>query len=165
MKKLPNINPEITTIVVAGFPNVGKSMLVKNISSAQPRIAIYPFTTTQLNLGHLVINTEKVQVIDTPGLLDRSPEKRNMIERQAIMALRYLANLIIFILDPSEHCGYTIDEQEGLLKEIRKLFPDVEIIEIENKVDLIESDNDLLKISAITGQGLDELMEIVIERI
>jgi len=164
LKKLPTIDPEVNTIVVAGYPNVGKSLLVKQISSARPRVASYPFTTQQLNIGHIYIDNEKIQIIDTPGLLDRSPEQRNKIERQAIMALRYLANLIIFILDPSEHCGYTIDEQKGLLKEIRRLFHDVEIIEIENKVDLYESDNDLLKISAITGQGLDALMVRITER-
>lgn len=165
LKKLPTIDPETYTIVVAGYPNVGKSLLVKQISSARPVVATYPFTTQQLNIGHIIIDYTKIQIIDTPGLLDRSFEKRNKIERQAIMALRYLANLIIFMLDPSEHCGYTIDEQKGLLKEIHKLFHDVEIIEIENKVDLYKSDNDLIKISAITGQGLDELMVIITGRV
>ena len=126
LKKLPQIDPEITTIVVAGYPNVGKSLLVKRISSAKPKIATYPFTTKQLNLGHMLINHRKIQIIDTPGLLDRSPQERNKIEKQAIMAIRYLADLIIFILDPSEHCGYTIEEQQRLLEDVRILFKDVE---------------------------------------
>ncbi|MCK5561197.1 MAG: 50S ribosome-binding GTPase [Thermoplasmata archaeon] len=162
LKKLPKIDPEVTTIVVAGYPNVGKSLIVKQISSAKPAVAKYPFTTKQLNIGHIIIDNEKVQIIDTPGVLDRSPEKRNKLERQAIMALRYLANLIIFILDPSEHCGYTIDEQKRLLAEIRELFHDVKILEIENKVDLFKSTTDRLKISAIDDQGLDKLLELMI---
>lgn len=161
MKKLPAINPEVITIVVAGSPNVGKSLLVKQISSAKPAVATYPFTTTQLNLGHIFIDNEKLQVIDTPGLLDRSFEARNKIERQAIMALQYLADLIIFILDPSEHCGYTLEEQNRLLEELRRLFQNVEIIDIENKVDIFRSDSERLKISASEGKGLDELLEII----
>jgi nucleolar GTP-binding protein len=161
MKKLPAIDPELITIVVAGSPNVGKSLLVKQISSAKPAVATYPFTTTQLNLGHIIIEDEKLQVIDTPGLLDRSFEARNKIERQAIMALQYLADLIIFILDPSEHCGYVIEEQNRLLEELRRLFQNIEIIDIENKVDIYRSDSERLKISASDGKGLDELLEII----
>jgi len=161
LKKLPNIDPELTTVVVAGYPNVGKSLLVKQISSAKPLVAKYPFTTKQLNIGHLTINNHKIQIIDTPGLLDHSPEQRNKIERQAIMALRYLADLIIFILDPSEHCGYIIDEQNKLLTEIKALFNDVQIIEIENKIDLFRPTSERLKISALDGQGLDEILLLI----
>jgi len=161
MKELPSINPELTTIVVAGFPNVGKSLFVRQISSAKPKIAKYPFTTQQLNIGHITINNQKVQVIDTPGLLDRNPEERNKIELQAIMALQYLADLIIFILDPSEHCGYTMDEQCKLLDKVRKLFKDVEILDVENKVDILSSSSDRLKISSLEGTNLDELMDVV----
>ncbi|WP_455392687.1 NOG1 family protein [[Eubacterium] cellulosolvens] len=161
LKKLPVINPESTTIVIAGYPNVGKSLLVKQISSAKPRVASYPFTTQQLNIGHIIFDHEKLQIIDTPGLLDRSTEMRNKIERQAIMALKYLANLIIFVLDPTEHCGYTIDEQNRLLVELRKLFGEIKIIAIENKMDISQTDTANLKISALDGTGLDELMEVI----
>ena len=161
MKKMPTIDPELITVVVAGSPNVGKSLVVKRISSAKPRIAKYPFTTKQLNLGHIDYKNQKVQVIDTPGLLDRSPEARNKIERQAIMALQYLADLIIFIIDPSEHCGYTIEEQNRLLAEVHKLFNNIEIIEVENKVDIIRSGTDRMKISALENQGMGELFEVI----
>ena len=158
LRKLPSIRPELVTIVVAGYPNVGKSLFVKQISSAKPVVATYPFTTKQLNLGHMIINTHRIQIIDTPGLLDRSFEKRNNIERHAVMALRYLADLIIFILDPSEHCGYSIDDQLNLLSEIKKLFPDVNIIEVENKVDAYRSKSDRFQISALNRSGLNELL-------
>jgi nucleolar GTP-binding protein len=161
LRKLPNIDPELTTVVVAGYPNVGKSLLVKQISSAKPLVAKYPFTTKQLNIGHLTIKNHRIQIIDTPGLLDRSPEQRNKIERQAIMALRYLADLIIFILDPSEHCGYIIEEQNKLLTEIKAIFNDVQIIEIENKIDLFQPTSERLKISALDGQGLDDILLLI----
>jgi nucleolar GTP-binding protein len=161
LRKLPAIDPEVTTIVVAGYPNVGKSLLVKRISSAKPAVATYPFTTQQLNLGHIIINNQKIQVIDTPGLLDHHPEKRNKIERQAIMALQYLADMIIFILDPSEYCGYTIEEQNRLFEEVSRLFQNILIIDIENKVDVLCTDTTRLKISALDGQGIDELLGII----
>ncbi len=161
IKKLPAIDTETKTVVVAGFPNVGKSLLVKNISTGKPRVATYPFTTQQLNVGHLNIGREKIQIIDTPGLLDRTFEERNNIERQAIMALQYLADLIIFILDPSEHCGYLLSEQKKLLNETQTLFKNITIITIENKIDIKSTSSDNLQISAQTGQGLEELMEVV----
>jgi nucleolar GTP-binding protein len=161
LKKLPKIDPDMTTIVVAGYPNVGKSLLVKRISSAKPMVATYPFTTKQLNLGHTVINKQKIQIIDTPGLLDHSPEKRNKIEKQAIMALQHLANIIIFILDPSEHCGYGLEEQTRLLEEVQTLFQSVKIIDIENKVDIFSSDTNRMKISAMYDKGINELMDII----
>jgi nucleolar GTP-binding protein len=161
MRKMPTIDPEEVTIVIAGFPNVGKSLVVKQISSAKPMIGIYPFTTKQLNLGHLIFKHNKVQIIDTPGLLDRSPNERNKIERQAVMALEHLADLIIFILDPTEHCGYSIDDQNKLLTEIEELFGNIDTIVIENKADILKTDSDFLKISALTGSGLDELLGII----
>jgi nucleolar GTP-binding protein len=161
LKKLPFIDPNLPTIVVAGFPNVGKSLVVKQLSSAKPTIARYPFTTKQLNLGHILIDHQKVQIIDTPGLLDRQLSERNKIELQAIMALEYLADLIIFILDPSEHCGYQIEEQQRLFDDVKKVFGNIKLIPIENKSDLIRSNSEFLKISALESQGLDELMDII----
>ena len=161
LKKLPTIDPELKTIVVAGFPNVGKSLLVKHISTAEPIIAKYPFTTKHLNLGHMAFDNETLQIIDTPGLLDRSMEDRNKIELEAIMALEHLSDLIIFILDPSEHCGYTIDEQNKLLSEIKEKFQNIDILVIENKVDIIKTNSELLKISAEDGSGITELLEFI----
>jgi nucleolar GTP-binding protein len=52
----------------------------------------------------------KVQVIDSPGVLDRALEQRNTIEMQSITALAHLNSLIVFIIDISETCGYTIED-------------------------------------------------------
>jgi len=164
MKKLPDIDPNLPTVVIAGYPNVGKSELVSKLSTAKPEIAAYPFTTKGITVGHMEVRNRRVQIVDTPGLLDRPLEKRNKIEKQAILALKYLADLIVFLLDPSETCGYSMEEQKTLLKEIRTDFP-VPILVVENKSDLLRTDSENLKISAKTGEGLKELVEAVMGRV
>ena len=96
---------------MAGSPNVGKSALITSLSSGEPEIAAYPFTTKQLHLGHFMNRRRKYQMVDTPGLLDRPMHKRNDIEMQAISALENLGSLVLFLIDESENCGMTITER------------------------------------------------------
>jgi len=158
-KELPTIDTTVQTIVIAGYPNVGKSQLVERISTAKPAIAPYPFTTKGVVIGHLKSGWRTFQVIDTPGLLDRELEKRNAIELQAVLALRYLADIIVFILDPSETCGYTMDRQLALLASVRDNFPDIPFVEVENKADLEGRPTGRERISALTGEGVDDLVK------
>jgi len=164
MRKLPDVDVSLPTVVIAGYPNVGKSELVSRISTARPEIASYPFTTKGIIMGHLERGGKIVQIIDTPGLLDRPLEERNKIERQGILALRYLATGIVFVLDPSETCGYSLEDQEKLLAEVRRDFQ-VPIIEVENKADLLRTDSKRLKISAKTGEGVEELVDAIFEMV
>ena len=161
LRHLPAIDTSVQTIVVAGYPNVGKSQLVERISSAKPTIAPYPFTTKGVVIGHAKSGWRTYQVIDTPGLLDRELEKRNAIELQAVLALRFLADVIVFLIDPSETCGYTMDRQLALLDSIKGNFPQVPFIEVENKADLEGQSTGRARISALTGQGVEDLMEQV----
>ncbi len=161
LRRLPSIDPEVPTVVIAGYPNVGKSYLVREISSAKPEIASYPFTTKGIQVGHFDAHGRRYQVIDTPGLLDRPLEERNEIERQAILALRHLATLIVVVLDPSEYCGYKLGAQTNLLADLEEAF-DVPLIVIENKADLKTTDEVRHKVSAVTGEGLDALMEDIL---
>lgn len=163
MKRMPGIDPELPTIVVAGYPNVGKSQLVRAISSGKPRVASYPFTTKSVSIGHFERRYQTYQVIDTPGLLDRELEDRNQIERQAISALDHLADVIVFILDPTETCGYEMENQLGLLETIRNEFSRIPLIVVENKVDVSRSSSENLKISAVEGTGLEELVDLILE--
>ncbi len=158
-RKIPMVEETMPTVVIAGFPNVGKSQLVERISTARPEIAPYPFTTQGIGVGHFSVGWRRFQVIDTPGLLDRPLDERNAIELQAVLALKYLADVIVFILDPSETSGYFMDQQLNLLRTVRDNFPDIQIIEVENKVDLLRSGSDRLKISAANGEGTDALVE------
>jgi nucleolar GTP-binding protein len=99
------------------------------------------------------------QIIDTPGLLDRPLNERNKIEQQAIAALRHLADLIVFVADPSETSGYQLSEQMKTLDIIKKIFPDVPLIIVENKVDIKKTVTANPKISCITGEGIEELKQ------
>jgi len=164
-RKLPHISPDVPTAVVAGFPNVGKSNLVTHLSTAAPEIAPYPFTTKGIIIGHLEDGWKKFQVIDTPGLLDRSLEERNDIEKQAILALKYLTNVMIFLLDPSESCGYSMEKQSSLLESVKKGFRDIPIIIAESKSDLFVSDSEYMKFSAETGENMEALRERILEEL
>ncbi len=167
LRKFPIIQ-EIPTIVLAGFPNVGKSSLLRCMSHAKPKIALYPFTTKQIYIGHIkrkekFIET-KFQIIDTPGLLDRELDKRNDIELQAIAALKYLADIIVFIIDPSETCGYSYNEQKKLLEQMQNMFEKSSFIIVENKTDIKKTEEDNLKISCESEKGVNELIELIFKK-
>ncbi len=158
MKEYPSLKTKINTIVIAGAPNVGKSTLLAALTGSKPKTATYPFTTQTLNLGY---DEEENQYVDTPGLLDRPLEKRNPIEKQAILALNHLATVIVFIIDPTEECGYTIPEQKHLLEEIKKEFTQP-IILVANKADTGATYKHAIEISAKEGTGVDKLKKEII---
>lgn len=165
---LPEITPGDPTIVVAGYPNVGKSSLLAKLSRARPDIAPYPFTTKQANVGHFhwperdPLHARRYQVVDTPGLLDRPARERSKIEQQAALALSYLADVVLFVLDPSEACGYTLEDQEKLLESVRREFPSLPLLVVENKVDLKKRRTEQLQVSTVTGDGLGELKRALV---
>lgn len=165
LRTFPDIE-DIPTVVIAGYPNVGKSSLIRQLSAAKPEIAQYPFTTKQIYVGHMekTVRYEKkqYQIIDTPGLLDRPLSERNNIEKQAIAALRHLADLIVFIFDPSGTSGYQMSEQTLMLEDIKKLFCDVPFIIVENKVDVKNTGSANRKISCTTGNGIEELRQEIL---
>ena len=109
LRKLPHVSEDEFTVVVAGFPNVGKSSFIRLVSTAEPEIAAYPFTTKGIIVGHRDIGgRERIQFIDTPGLLERPAEERNPIERQAVSAIINTADLVIFILDAVSYTHLTL---------------------------------------------------------
>ena len=153
LKGYPSLKTKVNTIVLAGAPNVGKSTLLAALTGSKPQTANYPFTTLNLNLGY---DAEGNQYIDTPGLLDRPLAKRNAIERQAILALKHLATVIVFVIDPTESCGYPIDEQRHLLEEIKKAF-DKPVVVVSNKADTGATFKNSIEVSATEGTGIDKL--------
>ncbi|MDX1798811.1 MAG: GTPase, partial [Candidatus Lokiarchaeia archaeon] len=146
LREIPSIDYTMPCVVVAGYPNVGKSSIVKNISTNKKiEVKEYPFTTKKLNMGHLEIERRfdkiKIQIMDCPGILALR-DKRNYIERQAILALRLISDLILYIFDPTPACGYNVDSQIELYKEVKQDFTkdgQVEIVIVFNKKDLANS--------------------------
>ncbi len=164
-RKLPAVDPALPTIVVAGFPNVGKSNLVTVLSTAEPEIAPYPFTTKGVIVGHIQDDWRKYQIIDTPGLLDREFDQRNDIEKQAILALRYLTDVMLFVIDPSETCGFSTEVQEKLLSTVKNGFEGIPIIEAESKCDVFKSGDGRIAFSAQSGEGMDALKDRIMEEL
>ena len=83
----------------------GSRSFIRRVSSSRAQIASYPFTTKGIIVGHRIIGREKIQFVDTPGILDRPAHERNQIEKQALSAMMNISSVVLFILDPSEHCG------------------------------------------------------------
>jgi nucleolar GTP-binding protein len=137
LKRLPSFDFDVPIIIVSGAPNVGKSSFVKCVSTAEPEIAEYPFTTKSVSVGHIIGHKGIIaQVVDTPGLLDRPLEERNKIELQAIIALKNLEGGIVFLIDPSETCGYSLDYQLNVLKSIRGMFKERPMVIALTKIDV-----------------------------
>ena len=164
IRKLPTIFPESPTAVIAGYPNVGKSMLVSRLSTAKPQVAPYPFTTKGIIVGHFTYKWRKYQVIDTPGLLDRPLAERNEIELQAILALRHLADVLVFLIDPTGESGASVETQHELLEQVRGDFPKADLIVVETKADLKRTGAEHA-ISSVTGEGVEELRMLIIEKL
>ena len=167
LRKLPSIDSLEPCIVVAGSPNVGKSALINSLSSGEPEVAEYPFTTKQLHLGHFEHRRRVYQMVDTPGLLDRPMFERNNIEMQAIAALENIGDVLLFLIDSTDGATTPLKEQNNLFKEVQNMITGKPILTIHTKSDLFDkkpSNIDIL-ISAKTGSGIEELRKIIIEKI
>jgi nucleolar GTP-binding protein len=159
LRQLPHVE-DAFTIVIAGYPNVGKSSFIRRVSSADPQVAAYPFTTKGIIVGHREIGRERIQFVDTPGVLDRPAGERNQIELQAMSAIMNVASIVLFILDPSERCGYPMDVQLRLLEEIKGLLK-VPLVVVANKSDIVAADG-YLTMSTETGNGIDEVLAAIL---
>lgn len=135
MSRLPALDPTSRTLLMCGLPNVGKSSFMNKITRGNVDVQPYAFTTKSLFVGHCDYKYLRWQVIDTPGILDHSLEERNTIEMQAIIALAHLTCSVLYFLDISEQCGYTIEQQCSLFRSIKPLFANKQLIVVVNKID------------------------------
>lgn len=142
MSQLPKFE-DLYTIAIAGFPNVGKSTLMKNMTGSDVEIQNYPFTTKGLMFGYIKENnTKMIQLIDTPGLLNRN-NKSNGIEQRAELVIAEFCSSVIFVIDFSQRCGFPIEAQFKLLK---KTAENQKVIVYLSKTDIFnEEDEELLK--------------------
>lgn len=109
MSCLPSIDPYTRTIIIRGFLNVEKSSFINKITLADVEVQSYAFTTKSLYVGHTDYKYMRWQVLDTPGISEHPLDERNVIEVHSITALAHLRACALYVLDPSQQCGHTID--------------------------------------------------------
>ena len=167
----------LADVGLVGFPNAGKSTLVSSLSNARPKIANYPFTTMEPSLGIVGYRDNKSFVMaDIPGIIEGASEGRGL----GLRFLRHIErNSLLLFMVP----GDTDDikrEYEILLNELRNFNPELldkhRVLAI-TKCDLLDDELiDMLRatlpedvraifISAVTGQGLDELKDALWEEL
>ncbi|EDK44636.1 Nucleolar GTP-binding protein 1 [Lodderomyces elongisporus] len=154
--RLPSIDPNTRTLVICGYPNVGKSSFLKSITKADVEVQPYAFTTKSLYVGHFDYKYLRFQAIDTPGILDRPTEEMNNIEMQSIYAIAHLRSCVLYFMDLSEQCGFSIEAQVKLFHSIKPLFANKSVLIVMNKSDIIKIE-DLDK----ANQELLETLKVV----
>ena len=148
---------------LVGFPNAGKSTLIAAVSAAKPKIADYPFTTLEPNLGVVRFRDHELVLADIPGLIEGAAEGRGLGHQ----FLRHVerARVLVLLLDLAAADGTSpADQERVLLDELGRYQP--ELLErprlvVGSKADVATSTlagPDALEISAVTRRGLDELL-------
>lgn len=139
--RLPSIDPNTRTLLICGYPNVGKSSFLRTITRAEVEVQPYAFTTKSLYVGHFDYKYLRFQAIDTPGILDRPTEEMNNIEMQSIYAVAHIRSCVLYFMDLSEQCGFSVAEQVKLFHSIKPLFANKTVMVVINKIDLMRPDD------------------------
>ncbi|MCP5029465.1 MAG: GTPase ObgE, partial [Actinomycetia bacterium] len=158
----------LADVALVGYPNVGKSTLISRISAAKPRIADYPFTTLEPNLGVVRYDDVEMTVADIPGLIEGASEGKGLGHQ----FLRHVerARVLVLLIDLADHLAPPASEQvDILLRELGGYQPDLldrPRLIIGSRIDMASDSStherdgvtlDLLS-SSMTGQGLQDLV-------
>ncbi|CAN5622302.1 GTPase ObgE [soil metagenome] len=155
----------LADVALVGFPNVGKSTLISRISAAKPKIADYPFTTLEPNLGVVRLDEgDEMVVADIPGLIEGASEGRGLGHQflRHVERARALAILIDLAptaeLDPAEQERILLGELQGYRPELL----DRPRVIVGSKADIADPDRaqawDGPTFSAVTGEGIAQLV-------
>lgn len=172
----------IADVGLVGFPNAGKSTLISSLAGLRVKIAAYPFTTLQPNLGFIELGDYKrIYIADIPGIIEGANQNRGL----GLEFLRHIerTKLLIFILDASGIDGRNpTDDFRVLREELKAYNPELlqrpyivalNKMDTEESVEYIRHFNEvyhfpshvLFKISAASGEGLKELIKAIADRL
>ncbi|XP_073237388.1 GTP-binding protein 4-like [Porites lutea] len=110
------------------------------VTRADVKVQPYVLKTKSPFVGHMDYKYLRWQVVDNPGILNHSLEERKTIEMQAITAFAHLRAAILYVMDISEQCGHTLEEQMELFNGIKPLFVNKPLLVILNKIDVLRPD-------------------------
>jgi GTP-binding protein len=155
----------VADVGLAGLPNAGKSTLLSQLTAARPKIANYPFTTLTPNLGVAGGDADRFVVADIPGLIEGAAQGKGLGHRFLRHIVRCRALVLVVDLAASEPAA----DLAALRAELAAYDPDLVArpsIVVGTKADLVEEpaeaaaalDLDALVVSAMTGEGIDELL-------
>lgn len=155
-----------------GFPNAGKSTFISRVSAARPKIADYPFTTLEPNLGVVSVDDREFVLADIPGLIEGAAEGRGL----GLEFLRHTerARALVMLLDPAGTQIATPQRQlEILSREIESYSPELASrprLVLINKADLTDVSDvatqlGALKVSAVTGEGIAQALHAIADLI
>ena len=168
----------LADVGLVGFPNAGKSTLISRISAARPKIASYPFTTLAPNLGVVSMSGNRSFVVaDVPGLIKGAHEGHGLGHQ----FLRHIerTKILVHLVDVSSASGREpVEDFDTIRDELQQFDPAVAAkpqIVVATKIDALDDAGRLdrlrrhvrkkklpfAKISAVSGEGLDELLETV----
>jgi len=163
----------LADVGLVGFPNAGKSTLISRISAARPKIADYPFTTLEPNLGVVSVGDESFVVADIPGLI----EGAHLGHGLGVQFLRHIerTRLLVHLVDVSEATGRDpADDFRVVMEELEGFSPDLvrkPMFVVASKVDVAQDPGRIAElrglaaakelpfyeISSVTGQGIEDL--------
>lgn len=177
----------LADVGLVGFPNVGKSTLISRISAARPKIADYPFTTLEPNLGVVAIGDKAAPdefsfvVADIPGLIEGAHTGAGL----GMQFLRHIerTRLLVHMVDVSDASGRddVVNDIEVIMGELKSFgahLEDKPMIVVASKIDVANKDKlanlkkyckkqelDLHSISSVTGKGVDQLKFAMAEKV
>ena len=151
-----------------GFPNAGKSTFISKVSAARPKIADYPFTTLEPNLGVVSFDGREFVLADIPGLIEGAAEGKGL--GHEFLRHTERARVLVILLDPAQTQEAPPEEQlEILRREIGDYSPELAArpsIVLMNKIDLEEAaepaaELGAMSVSAMTGDGLRDALHVI----